>query len=144
MVNNGDHAPSGFKLGISLNKPHLLLSDELSWWTEIHSNYIRTQDHKRWDIIVNGDVNPNHLEKKSTRREDQAKRNSKAEGQVRSQVSKARYRPPKPKVRQPNARRILNPNKPISISTVLDVNEGDLTMSCTNATKPVKVWEATT
>ena len=31
MVNNGDHAPSGFKLGISLSKPHLLLPGELSW-----------------------------------------------------------------------------------------------------------------
>ena len=55
MANNGEQAPSGFKLGISLNKPHLLLPGELSWWTEIHSNYIRTQDYECWHIIKNGD-----------------------------------------------------------------------------------------
>ena len=55
MVNNGDQAPSGFKLGISLNKPHLLLPGELSWWMEIHSNYIRTQDYECWHIIKHGD-----------------------------------------------------------------------------------------
>ena len=38
----------------------------------------------------------------------------------------------------------LVPGKNIAISTVLDVVEGDLTISCANATKPEKVWEATT
>ena len=102
------------------------------------------KDHAYWYIIENHDDLQNHFGLKPVLSGDPAVQTSKAEGLVRSHVSKARSRPPKLKVRQLNARRILNPNKPISISTILVVNEGDLTMSCTNATEPVKVWEATT
>ena len=55
MVNNGDHAPSGFTLGVSLIKPHLLILGELSLWKELHSMYIQSQDYECWHIIERGD-----------------------------------------------------------------------------------------
>ena len=55
MVNNGDDAPSGFKLGVSNIKPHLLIPGELSLWTEFHSMYIKSQDYECWHIIERGD-----------------------------------------------------------------------------------------
>ena len=74
------------------------------------------------------------------RSEDQAKRTSKAKGQVRSQVPKARSTPPKPKVHQPNARKVHDLKKPLTISTVHDVKGADLIISGANTTKPMKVW----
>ena len=121
----------------------LILCDKLKA-VGIDMNKFIPKDHAYWDIIANRDVVPNHFVLKPMLSGDLAVRTSKAEGQVRSHVSQARSRPPNLKVCQPNARRILNPNKPLTISTVLDYREDDLTMSCTNATKPVKVWKATT
>ena len=55
MVNNGDHAPSGFKLGMSHIEPRILIPGEISWWTEFHSLYIKSQDYECWHIIERGD-----------------------------------------------------------------------------------------
>ena len=121
----------------------LILFDKLKA-VGIDMTKVIPKDHAYWYIIENCDDLLNHFGLKPMSSGDPDLQTSKAEGQVRSHVSKARSRPPKLKVCQPNARRILNPNKPIAISTVIDNNEGDLTMSCTNATEPVKVWEATT
>ena len=74
------------------------------------------------------------------RSEDQAKRTSKAKGRGGSQVPKARSTPPNPKVRQPNARKVQNTKKPLTISTVPDVKGADLIISGANTTKPLKVW----
>ena len=52
---HGEKTPSGYNLGISLSKPHILVRGELSWWTQAHANYIRTQDYECWFIIENGD-----------------------------------------------------------------------------------------
>ena len=46
---------SNFTLGISLNKPHVLLPGELDWWINMQSNYIKTQDYECWKIIEFGD-----------------------------------------------------------------------------------------
>lgn len=54
MSHAKDHM-SNFNLGISLTKPHLLMQGELSWWINMHSNYIKTQDYECWHIIENGD-----------------------------------------------------------------------------------------
>jgi len=46
---------SNFTLGISLNKPHVLLPGELDWWINMQSNYIKTQDYECWQINEFGD-----------------------------------------------------------------------------------------
>ena len=74
------------------------------------------------------------------RSEDQARRTSKAKGKGGSQVSQVRSTPPKPKVRQPNARKVQIIKKPLTISIVPIVNGDDLIISGANTTKPKKVW----
>ena len=46
---------SNFTLGISLNKPHVLLPGELDWWINMQSNYIKTQYYECQQIIEFGD-----------------------------------------------------------------------------------------
>ena len=48
-INNAHH------LGISLNKPHLLIEGELEWWLAMTRNYIQQTDYQCWLIIENGD-----------------------------------------------------------------------------------------
>ena len=111
-------------------------------------------DHPYWYILANCNDLINHFGLKPESSGDFDVQILQAMDQVRSRVSKARSKPSRLKIRQPNSRRILksmdqanqtvlNPNKSVAISTVLDCFEGDLAMSCANATKPEKVWDAT-
>ena len=125
-------------------------------------------DHPFWYILANQNDLINHFGLKPESSGDFDVQILQAMTKVRSHVSQARSKPPKLKIRQPNAIRILKPmsqanqtvlnhnqildqanltdlipRKNIAISTVLDVFEGDLAMSCANTTKPEKVWDAT-
>ena len=44
---------NNFTLGISLNKPHVLLPGELDWWINMQSNYIKAQAHSELDFRIN-------------------------------------------------------------------------------------------
>ena len=69
---------------------------------------------------------------------DEARRNSQAKGKGRSPMPKARSpAPPKPKVLQPNARKVY---RPITITGSSSTNKSDLQISGANTTKPHKVW----
>ena len=74
------------------------------------------------------------------RQEDQARRNSKAKGKGGSQAPQARSTPTKPKIRQPNARKVQTIKKPLTVSNVPVVKGPDLVVSGANTTKPLKVW----
>ena len=73
------------------------------------------------------------------RQEDQARRTSKAKGKGGSQAPQARSTPTKPKIRQPNARKVHTIKKPLPVSNV-PVKGPDLVISGANTTKPLKVW----
>ena len=144
----------------------LVLFDKLKT-VGIDMTKVIPMDHPYWYILANRNDLINHFGLKPESSGDFDVQILQARTKVRSHVSQARSKPPKLKIRQLNAIRVLkqeqanqtvlvpnqildqanltdlSPRKNIAISTVLDVLEGDLAMSCANAPKPEKVLDAT-